>query len=564
VTTDLEFARSIQLQPIMKLAQGIGLREDEVELYGHYKAKISLRALERLPERPGAKYIDVTAITPTPLGEGKTVTTIALSLGLAHIGKKPFTCIRQPSIGPVFGIKGGAHGGGRALILPIEDINLGLTGDLDAVAHAHNLLAAFIDASILLKNPLRLDPSAVIWKRVLDVNDRALREILTGLGGRGNGVPRQTGFDIAAASEIMAILALAGDLRDLRERLGRIIVGYTYDGEPVAASQLRCAGAMAALLRHAVKPTLVQTSEGGGCLIHAGPFGNIAHGNCSIIADRLALKLSEYVVTESGFGADLGMEKFFNIKCRLSGLVPSAVVLVATVRALKAHSGRFRIVPGRPLPKELLREDLDALRAGAANLAGHLENVARYGVPAVAAFNRFPSDTDRELAEAAALARRAGATEVVVNRGWEEGGAGAEELARAAAAACERPGAFRFLYSLEQPLKTKIQTLCTQMYGARGVKYSASAEHALRRLNALGYGFLPVCMAKTHLSLSHDPKLLGRPEGFIVPVEDVKVAAGAGFVYVLCGEMKTMPGLGADPAGARIDIDPEGNVTGLF
>jgi formate--tetrahydrofolate ligase len=562
--TDLEIARQIQLKPVAEVAARYGIQREELELHGEFMAKVKLSLLERLKDRPNGRYVDVTAINPTPLGEGKTTSAIGLCLGLERLGQRALCSLRQPSMGPCFGVKGGAHGGGRSLILPLEDINLGLTGDTDAVAHANNLLAAFIDTSILLRNPLKIDPASVVWKRVLDVNDRALREVVVGVGGKDNGVPRQSGFDIAVASEVMAILALASDLKDLRARLGRIIIGYTYDGAPVTAEQLRCAGAMAVLLRHALKPTLVQTSEHTGCFLHTGPFGNIAHGNNSIIADRMALKLSDYVVTESGFGAELGMEKFFNIKCRASGLVPNAVVLVATVRALKVHSGRYRVVAGKPFPPELQRENLDALRAGSANLAKHLENVALYGVPSVVAINRFPADTDRELSELVLLARQAGATRVVVHECWAKGGAGGEDFARAVMEACTQPANFRLLYDLQQPLKEKFHVICTKMYGARGVRYSPAAEHSIRRLTDLGADRLPVCMAKTHLSLSHDPKLPGRPSGFVVPVEDVKLSAGAGFVYALCGEMKTMPGLGSDPVGAHVDIDEQGNIVGMF
>jgi len=564
MSSDEEIAKKLTLKPIGSIAAKYGIAEDELELYGPHKAKVKLSILDRLKDRPNGKYVDITAITPTPLGEGKTTSSIGLCLGLNRIGKKVLGCLRQPSMGPVFGVKGGAHGGGRALILPIDDINLGLTGDIDAVTLATNLLAAFIDTSILLKNPLKLDPASISWRRVVDMNDRAMREIITGIGGKENGVPRQTGFDIAVASEAMAILALANDLKDLRQRLGRIIVGYTYDGKAVTAEQLKCAGSMAVLMRHAVKPTLVQTSEGSGVLLHAGPFGNIAHGNSSIIADRIGLKLSEYVVTESGFGADLGMEKFFNIKCRVSGLVPNAVGVVATVRALKMHSGKFKVVPGKPLPEGLVKEDLESLRAGTGNLAKHIENVGQYGIPSVVAINRFPTDTDNEMAELTELARQAGALKVVVNDSWAKGGEGAEAFAEAIVEACNKPSQFKFLYETRLPLKDKIHAICTRMYGAKGVSYSPQAEQALKRLTDLGAGSLPICMAKTHLSLSHDAKLLGRPEGFIVPVEDAKVSAGAGFVYVLCGPVKTMPGLGSDPAGAHIDLDDQGNVVGLF
>ncbi|MBI3832683.1 MAG: formate--tetrahydrofolate ligase [Planctomycetes bacterium] len=562
--TDIEVAKQIKLKPITEIAAKYGIERDEIELYGDHKAKLKLSIIDRLKNKAPGKYVDITAITPTPLGEGKTTSSISLCLGLNRIGKSVLGCLRQPSMGPVFGVKGGAHGGGHALILPLDDINLGLTGDIDAVALANNLLAAFIDTSILLKNPLKLDPTSVTLKRVVDINDRAMREIVIGIGGKENGVPRQTGFDIAVASEVMAILALATDLKDLRKRLGRVIVGYTYEGAPVTAEQLRCAGSMAVILRHAIKPTLVQTSEGSGCLLHAGPFGNIAHGNSSIVADRMALKLAEYTVTESGFGADLGMEKFFNIKCRVSGLVPNAVGVVATVRALKMHSGRFKVVAGKPLPDDLLKEDLESLRAGAGNLAKHIENVALYGIPAVVAINRFPTDTDNEMTELTAIATKAGATKVVVNEAWAKGGAGAETFANAIVEACEKPSKFRFLYDPSAPIKEKIHAIGTKMYGAKGVRYSPAAEAAINRLTALGFASLPVCMAKTHLSLSHDPKLLGRPEGFTVPVEDVRVSAGAGFLYALCGTMKTMPGLGSDPAGAHIDLDDDGNVIGLF
>jgi len=562
--TDIEIAKHIRLKPIAAVAANYGIQSEELELYGEHKAKVKLSVLERLKSKPDGKYVDITAITPTPLGEGKTTSSIGLCLGLNRIGKSVLGCLRQPSMGPVFGVKGGAHGGGKALILPLEDINLGLTGDIDAVALANNLLAAFIDTSLLLKNPLQLDPQSVVWKRVVDINDRALRQIVSGLGGSENGLPRQTGFDIAVASEVMAVLALATDLKDLRKRLGRIMVGYTYAGAPVTAEQLKCAGSMAVLLRHAIKPTLVQTSEGSGVLLHAGPFGNIAHGNSSIIADRMALKLAEYVVTESGFGADLGMEKFFNIKCRVSGLVPNAVGVVATVRALKMHSARFKVVPGKPLPEAMAREDLDSLRLGGVNLAKHIENVALYGIPSVVAINRFPTDTDNEMAEVEAIARKAGATKVVVNEAWARGGEGAQAFAEAITAACDKPSQFRFLYDANAPLKDKILAICTKMYGAQNVRYLPAADRSIQRLTSAGFGGLPVCIAKTHLSLSHDPKLLGRPEGFSVPVEDVKVSAGAGFVYVLVGSIKTMPGLGSDPAGAHIDLDENGDVVGLF
>ncbi|MCW8133438.1 MAG: formate--tetrahydrofolate ligase [Planctomycetota bacterium] len=562
--TDIEIAREAKKLPIQQVGAKLGIGAEDLVPYGHDKAKVSAEFIASKQGNKDGKLILVTAINPTPAGEGKTTTTVGLGDGLNAIGKKAAICIREASLGPSFGLKGGAAGGGDAQVVPMEDMNLHFTGDFHAITSAHNLLSAMIDNHIYWGNSLGIDNRRVAWRRVMDMNDRALREIVSGIGGKENGVPRQTGFEIAVASEVMAILALAGDLKDLRTRLGRIIVGYTYDGQPVTAEQLRCAGSMAVLMRHAIKPTLVQTSEGSGVLLHAGPFGNIAHGNSSIVADRLALKLAEYVVTESGFGADLGMEKFFNIKCRVSGLIPHAVGIVATVRAIKMHSGRYKIVAGKPLPEAMAREDLDALRAGSGNLAKHIENVAQYGIPAVVAINRFPTDSENELAELTELALKAGATKVVVNEAWAKGGEGAEAFAQAIVEACDKPSRFRFLYDPSAPIKDKIHAICTKMYGAKGVRYSASAEASIARLAGRGFGALPVCMAKTHLSLSHDPKLLGRPEGFTVPVEDVKVSAGAGFLYALCGTMKTMPGLGSDPAGAHIDLDADGHVVGLF
>ena len=562
--SDLEIAHQATLKPIGEIAGTLGLRPEEWEPYGRTKAKVTLAVLERLRDRPNGKYVDVTAITPTPLGEGKTTTTIGLAMALNRVGVRGLATIRQPSLGPVFGIKGGAAGGGYAQVVPMEDINLHLTGDIHAVALAHNLLAAMIDSHLLHGNALKIDPLAITWPRVVDVSDRALRRVVVGLGGRDNGVPRETGFDIAVASEVMAVLGLTTDLFDLRRRLGRIVVALTPDGKPVTAEDLKAAGAMTVLLRDALKPTLMQTLEHTPVLIHTGPFANIAHGNSSIIADRIGLKLADYVVTESGFGADMGMEKFFNIKCRLSGLVPSAVVMVATIRALKAHSGRFRVVAGRPLDPGLGREDLAAVEAGCANLEKQIENARLFGVPVVVAVNRFSPDTDPEVALVERRALAAGAEAAVLCDVWEKGGAGGEALAKAVIAATGKPSRFEFLYPLEVPIKAKIEAIATKIYGADGVDYLPAAERQIKAFTDLGYDRLPICMAKTHLSLSHDPALKGRPRGFRVPIREVRASLGAGFLYPLLGEMRTMPGLPSDPAACRVDIDEHGNVVGLF
>ncbi len=565
IPSDLEIAQKARLKPIAEIAAGLGLKDDDIELYGKYKAKVSLEVLKRLGDRPpSGKYIDVTAITPTPLGEGKTVTTIGLSLGLNRIGKKTITCIRQPSLGPVFGIKGGAAGGGYSQVLPMEDFNLHLTGDVHAVGTAHNLLAAFLDNSLAKKNPLAIDPHSVGWRRVVDISDRALRNIVIGLGGKDDGVPRESGFDITVASEVMAILALTTGLADLRKRLGRIEVASTFDGRPVTAEDLQVAGAMAVLLKDALKPNLLQTTENTPCFVHAGPFANIAHGNSSILADMLALRLADYTVTESGFGADCGAEKFFDIKCRYSGLVPHAVVLVATVRALKMHSGDFRVVAGKPLDKGLVAENLDALARGCCNLEKQIENMRLFGVPVVVAINRFETDTRNELALIRDRARAAGAEDAVVSEVWEKGGEGGCELAQAVVKAAEKPGRFKFLYPLELPIKEKIETIATKIYGAAGVNYSDQAEKKINLFTKRGYDRLPICMAKTHLSLSHDPNLKGRPTGFTLPVRDVRASVGAGFLYPLCGDMRTMPGLPSVPAGTKVDIDETGRTVGLF
>ncbi|MGH7325427.1 MAG: formate--tetrahydrofolate ligase [Candidatus Rokuibacteriota bacterium] len=551
-------------RPIAELAAALGIAEAELEPYGRSKAKVSLSILERLRGRPNGKYIDVTSITPTPLGEGKTVTTIGLSMALNRIGRRAIAAIRQPSAGPMFGLKGGGAGGGRAQVVPLEEVNLHLTGDIHAMALAHNLLAAMIDASLVHGNPLDLDPQTITWPRVVDVNDRALRRIVTGLGGRDNGIPRETGFEIAVASEAMAILGLTTGYADLRRRLGRIVVGFARDGRPITAEQLRAAGAMAALMKETLKPNLLQTTEGTAVFVHAGPFANIAHGNSSILADLMGLKLADCVVTESGFGADMGLEKFVDIKCRASGLVPDAVVVVCTVRALKMHSGRYRIAAGKPLDAALLREDLTAVAEGCANLDKQIENARLYGVPVVVAINTFETDTEAELAVIRERAQAAGAEGAWPSDVFRRGGAGAEELAAAVLKAAERPRTFRFLYELDRPIAEKIETIATRVYGADGVDYLPAAERAMARYADIGYGGLPICMAKTQLSLSHDPSRVGRPRGFRVPVRDVRLSAGAGFLYVLLGDMLTMPGLPSQPNAWAIDIDEHGNVRGLF
>jgi formate--tetrahydrofolate ligase len=535
----------------------------EVEPFGWFKGKLALGLEKTLPPRPGARYVGVSAVSPTPLGEGKTVTAIGLAMGLCRLGHATIATIRQPSQGPVFGIKGGGAGGGRSALLPTEDINLHFTGDLHAVAAANNLLAAMIDNHLKRGLAPPLNPASVTWQRVLDLNDKGLAHIVTGLGDPPQAPLRETGFELTAASEVMAILALATSFEDLRRRLGRILVGLQPTGEPVFAEHLGCVGAMAALLRDAARPNLVQTSEETPALVHAGPFGNIAHGNSSILADYAALRLADYVVTESGFGADCGAEKFFHIKCRTSGLRPNAEVLVCTVRALKLHSGRFAVRPGKPLPPELLGEDLEALREGAVNLQAHLDIIRQFGLPVVVAVNRFPTDTDRELDEVCRLARDGGATAAAVTDAYARGGDGAEELARAVVAACEKESAFRFLYDLEASPEEKFETVATRLYGAAGVDYEPAARRRLARYEELGFGQLPVCIAKTQYSLSHDPHLLGRPRGFRFPIHDVHLAAGAGFLYALAGEISTMPGLPSRPAALRIGVDADGHITGL-
>ncbi len=564
IASDLEIAQEAKLFPINKIARGLGIREDELELYGRYKAKISLDILDRLKNRPNGKYIDITAITPTPLGEGKTVTTIGLSLGLKKIGKKAVAAIRQPSLGPVFGIKGGAAGGGYSQVVPMEDFNLHLTGDVHAVGLAHNLLAAFLDNSILKGNKLGIDPLSITWRRVVDVSDRFLRNIIIGLGGKKDGFPRKSGFDITAISEVMAILALTTDLFDLRRRLGKITVASTYDGKPVTAEDLQVAGAMTVLMKDAVKPTLMQTLENTPCLVHAGPFANIAHGNSSIIADRIGLKLADYLVTESGFGADCGAEKFFDIKCRYSGLKPDCAVMVVSMRALKMHSGDFKVVAGRPLDPGLLKENVDAVERGCPNLEKQIENLRLFGIPVVVAINKFQHDTAGEIEVVRKRALRAGAEAAEISEVWAKGGGGGKELARAVEKACAKQNDFHFLYSLDLPIKEKIEKIASNIYGAARVEYSELAEKKIVLYNERGYDKLPICMAKTHLSLSHDPDLKGRPSGFVLPVRDINAATGAGFLYPLCGQIRMMPGLPSVPAGTKIDIDQNGKTKGLF
>jgi formate--tetrahydrofolate ligase len=556
VKSGLEIAQEADLRPIGDIAAQAGILDDELEPYGRFKAKVALSILDRLADRPDGKLIITTAITPTKAGEGKTTTSISLTQGMGMIGKDVLLCLREPSMGPVFGIKGGGNGGGYAQVVPMEEINLHFNGDFHAVQAAHNLLAAALDASIYHGNLLGIDPTTVTWPRTLDVNDRELRYSVVGLGGKAHGVPRENQFVIVAASEIMAVLALSSDLADLRARVGRIVVASTSDGTPVTAEDLKVAGAMAVIMKEAIKPNLVQTLEGQPTLIHAGPFGNIAHANNSIIEDRIALKLADYVVTEAGFASDLGFQKFCDIVCRTGGFAPSAGVLVTTVRATKSHGG----VPF----EELQQENVDALRDGIDNLAAHIGIVREYGLPCVVSINNFPTDTEKEIETIRELADGAGAETVVVNRAFAEGGAGAVQLAEAVVAACEQPSSFHLLTPDGTPIREQIEAIATRIYGADGVDYQPQADKDIARMEQLGFGTLPVCMAKTHLSLSHDPTLLNRPTGFRLPVRGVVPSAGAGFVVVLCGDMQRMPGLGRTPAFMNVDLDPDGRTRGLF
>jgi formyltetrahydrofolate synthetase len=549
--TSLEIAQGATLRPILDVAADVGLLPEEIEPYGRFKAKVDLSVIERLADRPDGKLVNVTAITPTPAGEGKTTTSVSLTQGLGALGRTPVLCLREASLGPVFGVKGGAAGGGYAQVVPMEDLNLHFTGDLHAITAANNLLAAMIDAHLLHGNELGLDPLSISWRRCLDMNDRSLRDVVTGLGGRANGFPRQTGFDITAASEIMALVAVARDLADLRRRLGEITVGQTYDGEPVTAEQIRAAGSLAVLLKDAIKPNLVQTLEGQPAFVHCGPFANIAHGNNSLVADRVALKLGEYVVTESGFASDMGMEKFFDITCRIGGLRPDAVVLVATVRALKHHAGN---PDGGP----------KAIEIGAQNLGRHIANVNGFGLQAVVAVNRFPTDTDDELELVRKLALERGAYAAEVNEAFERGGEGATALAEAVMDAAEQRSDFRFAYSLEAPIEEKISLIATRVYGADGVDLLPAAKQKAAAFEQSGLGRLPICMAKTHLSLSHEPALKNAPRGFTVPIRDLRPYTGAGWIVALCGDMMTMPGLGKSPAAFAIDVDESGETIGLF
>jgi formate--tetrahydrofolate ligase len=552
----LEIAQEATLRPIQEIGQEAGLEEAEVEPYGPYKAKVDPAVLDRLADRPDAKVVIVTAITPTKAGEGKTTTSLSLTQGLGRIGQRVMLCLREPSMGPVFGIKGGGTGGGYAQVVPMEEINLHFNGDFHAVTAAHNLLAAALDASIYHGNPLDIDPATITWPRTLDVNDRELRYGVIGLGGKMHGVPREGGFVITAASEVMAILALASDLQDLRARLGRVVIAENRDGKPVTAEDLKVAGAMTVIMRDAVRPNLVQTLEGQPVLIHAGPFGNIAHANNSIIEDRIALKLGDIMVTEAGFASDLGFEKFCHIVCRFAGLKPSAGVLVTTVRALKSHGGVAF--------ENLNEENEEALRKGSENLAAHIDIIRAFKLRCVVAINRFPTDTDGELDLVKQLATEVGAENVVVNDGFTHGGEGAKELAEAVVRAVEGPTEFEPLNKPGDGLKQQIETIATRIYGAEGVDYSAQALKDIDRMENLGFGEFPVCMAKTHLSLSHDPTLIGRPKGWRLPIRSVVPSAGAGFVVVLCGDMQRMPGLGKTPAFQKVDIDEEGRTVGLF
>jgi formate--tetrahydrofolate ligase len=560
---DLRIAQSASLTPLDGIADGMGIGPHLLEAYGENVAKIELAAIAELADRPRAKYVVVSAVTPTPLGEGKTTTTVGLGQAMAHIGRRATVAIRQPSMGPTFGIKGGAAGGGYSQVVPMEILNLHLTGDFHAVTAAHNLLSAILDNHVYQGNDSGLDPHNITWRRVLDVNDRALRNVIVGLGGRVDGIPRQTGFDITAASEVMAIFALASSLHEMRTRFGRIVVGYTEDGKPVTAEDIGAAGAMTVLMREALKPNLMQTLENTPVLVHAGPFGNIAHGNSSVVADLIGIHGGDFLVTEAGFGADMGAERFFNIKCRASGLTPDAAVVVATVRALKAHSGHHKIVAGRPLPEGLLIENPDEVHIGGANLRKQIENIRLHGVSPVVAINAFPDDHPSEHAAIAEIAAEMGAR-VAVCTHFAEGGRGARELAEAVAEAADESSDFRFLYPDSASLAEKIETIATKIYGADGVDYHPAAARQLATYEHNGFGDLPVCIAKTHLSLSSDPSLTGAPTGWRLPVREVRASVGAGFIYPICGDMRTMPGLGAHPNAHRIDIDADGNIVNLF
>lgn len=563
MSSEAEISKKVKLAEIKTIARRAGIPARYVEVEGRYKAKISPGFLKEKPARRNGKYILVSAITPSPFGEGKTVTTIGLSMALNKAGKKSIVCLRQPSMGPIFGAKGVGTGGGASQVIPRGDINLHFTGDIHAVGVAHNILAAFLDNSIFRGNRLNIDPRQIAWRRVLDVNDRSLRNIAIFTDGKGGGVSRNSGFDITAASELMAILALSENIEDMRRRLDKIVVAFTYQGRPVTAGDLKVSGAMAALLKDAIRPNLVQTTERTPCLIHTGPFANIAHGNSSILADKIALAVSDYVVTESGFGADLGAEKFFDIKCRTSGLLPDAAVLVCTVRSLKMHGGAFKMVAGKPADKKLFKENLDALDRGCANLERQIENIKKFGVPLVVAINRFATDTEKEIILIRKKAILAGADDAVESELWKRGSRGGMELAKAVMNAAQNKSRPNFLYPLSYSIKDKIEKVAKEMYGAGKVAYSAIANNKVALYEKFGYGKLPVCIAKTHLSFSADPSIKGVPKGFTLPVRDVYLAAGAGFITPICGTINTMPGLPANPIGTRIDIDRNGNIIGL-
>ncbi|HEX9865963.1 MAG TPA: formate--tetrahydrofolate ligase [Acidimicrobiia bacterium] len=583
MASDLEIARTAKLKPITELARALGLEDDEIIPYGNSKAKIHLDALRRIAARQRGKYVDVTAVTPTPLGEGKTTTTVGLVQGLGLLGHTSIACIRQPSMGPTFGIKGGAAGGGFSQVVPMDEFNLHLTGDTHAISVAHNLVAAAIDArwyhegrltdaelnELGLKR-LAIDPNRISWRRVVDVNDRALRHVVVGLGGEADGRPRESGYDIAVASELMAILALADGadhasaLRNLRERVGRVVMGLSKDGRPISLEDLGVAGAVTVLMKDALHPNLMQTLEGQPAFVHAGPFANIAHGNSSILADRMALHLGDFVVTESGFGADMGMEKFFDIKCRVSGLRPDCVVMVATVRALKTHGGGPKVVAGRPLDSVYTEENLPLLRAGMANLEAHLATIGKFGVPAVVAINQFSTDSQHELDLIKQSALDAGAFAAVTTTHHASGGEGARHLAEAVVEACNQPSRFEFLYPLDRSIKEKIEIIATEIYRAESVEYTPLALAQIADFERAGFGYLPICMAKTHLSISDDPALKGAPRDHIMTVREVRASVGAGFISPMLGEMRTMPGLGATPAFMQVDVDENGEVVGLF
>ena len=549
----------MNLQPITSIAVRLVIPRKYLELYGDYKAKISLDVITKVKgQRSRGKYIVVTGITPTHLGEGKTVTTIGLSMALNRSGKKAVACIRQPSIGPFFGVKGGGVGGGKSLVLPEEDINLHLTGDIHAVSQAHNLCASFIDNELFRGNPLNIDINRIYWRRVVDVNDRSLRRVLVGLGGGVDGVERETGFDITAASEIMAVLALCESLPDLRKRISKIVTALDKNGNAVTCEDLKVAGSMALLLRDAIKPNLVQTSEGTPCIIHTGPFANITHGNSSVLADRIGLKLADFVVTEAGFGADCGLEKFVNIKCRQSGLKPDAVVLVASIRALKIHSAKFKMVVGKPLAKEIEKEDLDAVESGSVNLIKQIQNVLIYGVPCVVALNKFDTDTDNEIELVKRIALKAGAHSCVISDVYKKGSRGGMTLASAVISASKEKNAFKLLYPSSISIVEKMEKIAKTIYGAKEVHFDESALNSIRIYEKMGLGNLPICVAKTHLSLSHDPLLKGAPKDFILPVREIRPSVGAGFLYALCGKIFTMPSLPSHPIGECIDVDAKG------